>query len=139
MAKIHNLKIKNFKGVKELDHTFGSTNFVCFVGRGDSGKTTLLEAIEYVLYPNWNLSVTDNDFFNCVTSIPLEIEVTLPDLNNQTIVASYESATSLPTQMACVPNPLPDSTARSDLSSLPMEPLAPFLRETFVGELLLVS
>lgn len=81
MAKIHNLKIKNFKGIKELDHTFGSTNFVCLVGRGDSGKTTILEAIEYVLYPNWNLSVTDNDFFNCDTSAPLEIEVTLSEID----------------------------------------------------------
>lgn len=81
MAKIHNLKIKNFKGIKELDHTFGSTNFVCLVGRGDSGKTTILEAIEYVLYPNWNLSVTDNDFFNCDTSTPLEIEVTLSEID----------------------------------------------------------
>ncbi len=81
MAKIHNLKIKNLKGIKELDHTFGATNFVCLVGRGDSGKTTILEAIEYVLYPNWNLSVTDNDFFNCDTSAPLEIEVTLSEVD----------------------------------------------------------
>jgi hypothetical protein len=47
------------------------------VGRGDSGKTTILEAIEQVLYPNWNTPISDNDFYNCDTSTPLEIEVTL--------------------------------------------------------------
>ncbi len=65
MAKIHNLKIKNFRGIKELDHTFGPANFVCLVGRGDSGKTTILEAIEYALYPNWSPSISDNDFVDC--------------------------------------------------------------------------
>lgn len=83
MAKIFNLKIKNFKGIKELDHTFSTTNFVCLVGRGDSGKTTILEAIEQALYPNWNTSVSDNDFFNCDTSVPLEIEVTLRDIEDK--------------------------------------------------------
>lgn len=82
MAKIHNLKIKNFKGIKELDHTFFSTSFVCLVGRGDSGKTTILEAIECALYPNWNLSISDNDFFDCDSSNPLEIEVTLRGVDN---------------------------------------------------------
>lgn len=77
MAKIHHLKIKNFKGIKELDHIFGPANFVCLVGRGDSGKTTILEAIEYALYPNWSPSISDNDFFDCDTSAALEIEVTL--------------------------------------------------------------
>ena len=82
MAKIHNIKIKNFRGIKTLDHTFLSSNFVCLVGRGDSGKTTILEAIEYALYPNWNLSINDSDFFNCDTSIPLEIEITLKDVDD---------------------------------------------------------
>ncbi len=77
MANIHNLKIKNFKGIKELDHTFGPANLICLVGRGDSGKTTILEAIERALYPNWNPSISDNDFYNCDISLPLEIEVTL--------------------------------------------------------------
>lgn len=83
MAKIHNLKIKNFKGVKELDHTFGLVSFICLVGRGDSGKTTILEAIEQALYPNWNTSVSDSDFFNGNTSIPIEIEVTLREIDDK--------------------------------------------------------
>lgn len=83
MAKIYNLKIKNFKGIKELNHTFGPANFICLVGRGDSCKTTILEAIEHSLYPNWNPSVSDNDFFNCDTSVPIEIEVTLRGVDDK--------------------------------------------------------
>ena len=82
MAKIHNLKIKNFRGVKELDHTFCSVNFICLVGRGDSGKTTILEAIEYVLYPSWNPAINDNDFYNCDPANPIEIEVTLSGVDD---------------------------------------------------------
>lgn len=82
MAKILNIKIKNFKGIKELDHTFGLSNFICLVGRGDSSKTSILEAIECALYPNWNLSISDNDFYNCDTSNPIEVEVTLRGIND---------------------------------------------------------
>ncbi len=83
MAKIHNLKIKNFRGIKELDHTFGPANFICLVGRGDSGKTTILEAVEQALYPVWNTSISDNDFYNCDTTVPIEIEVTLRDVDDK--------------------------------------------------------
>jgi predicted ATP-dependent endonuclease of OLD family len=83
MAKIHNLKIKNFRGIKTLDHTFGQVSFICLVGRGDSGKTTILEAIEYALHPSWNPSLSDNDFFNCNTTVPLEIEITLRDVDDK--------------------------------------------------------
>lgn len=81
MAKINSISIKNFRGIKQLDHSFGQAKFICLVGRGDSCKSTILEAISYALYPNWNLSVNDSDFYNCDTASALEIEVTLSDLD----------------------------------------------------------
>ncbi|WP_029038783.1 ATP-dependent nuclease [Salinimicrobium xinjiangense] len=80
MAKIHNLKISNFKGLKRFEQVFGITDFICLIGRGDSGKTTILEAISAVLSPNWNLSFYDSDFHNGDISNPIEIEVSLYDL-----------------------------------------------------------
>ena len=77
MAKIHTLKIKNFRGFESFEHVFGFSNFICLIGRGDSGKTTILEAISRVLSPSWNLSFYDTDFYNCDISNPIEIEVTL--------------------------------------------------------------
>ena len=76
MAKIYNLSIKNFRGIKEFNQQI-KTNFVCLIGRGDSGKSTILEAISCSLTPSWNYSFFDNDFYNCDTSAPIIIEVSL--------------------------------------------------------------
>lgn len=80
MAKIHTLKIKNFRGIEDFEQVFGMTNLVCLIGRGDSGKTTILEAISFVLSSQWNISFYDTDFFNCNTKKNIEIEATLYDL-----------------------------------------------------------
>lgn len=80
MAKIHTLKISNFKGIEKFEQVFGLTDFVCLIGRGDSGKTSILEAISAVLSPNWNLSFYDTDFFEGDIKNPIEIEVSLYDL-----------------------------------------------------------
>ncbi|MDX9694158.1 MAG: AAA family ATPase [Bacteroidales bacterium] len=80
MAKIYSLKITNFRGIKSFDHTFGYTDFVCIVGRGDSGKSTILEAISYVLSPSWNLTFYDTDFYKCEIDNPIEIEASLYNL-----------------------------------------------------------
>ena len=80
MAKIHTLSIKNFRGIKDFKQVFGRTSFICLIGRGDSGKSTILEAISYVLSPSWNLSLYDTDFYNCVVNEPIYIEVILTEL-----------------------------------------------------------
>lgn len=80
MAKIHSLKIKNFRGIQSFEFCFGFVDFVCLIGRGDSGKTTLLDAIYAVLNPNWNHSFYDSDFFQSDVTNPIEIEATLYSL-----------------------------------------------------------
>src|SRR5687767_8801303 len=79
MAKIHSLTIKNFRGISNFSQVF-KTNFICLIGRGDSGKSTILEAISLVLSPNWNTTFFDNDFYKCNTSNQIEIEATIKDL-----------------------------------------------------------
>ena len=80
MAKIHTLKIRNYRGIKEFEQVFGDSSFICLIGRGDSGKTTILQAINIVLYPNWNYTFSDTDFYNGEIDNPIEIEVSLYDL-----------------------------------------------------------
>lgn len=80
MAKIYSLKIENFRGIQSFEQVFGTTNLVCILGRGDSGKTTILEAISLVLSPSWNQTFIDSDFFNCEIENPIVIEATLFDL-----------------------------------------------------------
>jgi len=85
MARIHSIKIKNFRCFQEFEHVFNNVNFVCIIGRGDSGKSTILDSISYALSSSWNLMFFDSDFYHCATDIPIEIEVTLVDLPEKLI------------------------------------------------------
>jgi hypothetical protein len=53
----------------------GST--LCLVGPGDSTKTTILDAIEYALFPRWNLLFYDSDFYDANIDNPIKITVTV--------------------------------------------------------------
>lgn len=80
MPKIYSLSISNFKGINEFEQTFSKKKFICLIGRGDSGKTTILDAINLVLSSNWNVTFSDNDFHNQNIEKPIEITATLYDL-----------------------------------------------------------
>lgn len=85
MARIYELKINNFRGIKTFSQKFDK-NFICLLGRGDSGKTTILDAISFVLSPSWNLSFYDSDFYNGNTDNPIEIELSIRDLPEKLII-----------------------------------------------------
>ncbi len=80
MAKIHTLKINNYRCIEEFEHVFNANFFVCLIGRGDSGKSTLLQAIVAVLSSSWDYRFYDTDFFNGDTENPIIIEASLYDL-----------------------------------------------------------
>ncbi|MFF5384209.1 ATP-dependent nuclease [Pedobacter suwonensis] len=79
MPKIHTLKICNFRGIKNFEQCFADEDFICILGRGDSGKTTILEAISIVLSPNWNLVFTDADFYDGDIEHVILIEASLSE------------------------------------------------------------
>ncbi len=67
MAKIIRLDIKNYRGIEDLSLKFErEKNLICLIGRGDSGKTTILDAISSVLSPSWNLNFYDTDFYGYI-------------------------------------------------------------------------
>lgn len=74
--EIKHLKVKNFRGIKELDW-FLPGKYICLIGPGDSTKTTILDAIEYALYPSYTISFDDTDFFDCNIDQPIEIFVSI--------------------------------------------------------------
>lgn len=80
MSKIHTLKINNYRCIEKFEHVFNNSNFVCLIGRGDSGKTTILNAISAVSSPNWNYSFYDTDFYKGNIEIPIEIEISVFDV-----------------------------------------------------------
>lgn len=78
--KIRKITIKNFRGVKELDWNLPEADIFCLIGKGDSSKSTILEAVRYAFYPQWNLSLSDSDFYQCKVENSIVIEVTIGDL-----------------------------------------------------------
>ena len=50
---------------------------ICLIGRGDSGKTTILDAISSALSPNWNLNFYDTDFHNGDHREKIEVVVSM--------------------------------------------------------------
>lgn len=82
MPRLFHLHIENFRGIKEFDHTF-KDGLTCIIGRGDSGKTTILDAISYVLSPMHTLYFTDGDFHNCDIEHPIVIEATMTGLTEE--------------------------------------------------------
>ena len=79
--KLTNIEIKNFRGISHASVSFPlDSRIVCLIGAGDSGKSTLLTAIEWALWPSWSLVATDTDFYNCDTSIPIEITVSITEI-----------------------------------------------------------
>lgn len=79
MSKIVNLTIKNFRGIKDLSLDFYNKSLVCFIGRGDSGKSTILDAISSVLSSSWNMAFHDTDFHECNLENPIEVDASLID------------------------------------------------------------
>lgn len=80
MAVLHSLSIKNFRGIRKFQNEFYSKDLICLIGRGDSGKTTILDAISLLLSSSWNITFYDTDFYNCDIKKPVEIEGTLINL-----------------------------------------------------------
>jgi len=84
MARVYELKINNFRGIKSFSQKFNK-HFNCILGRGDSCKTTILDAISYVLSPSWNPSFYDSDFYGGNPNDPIVIEASLVTVPHELI------------------------------------------------------
>ena len=78
--KIRKIVVNNFRGVKALDWNVPAADIFCLIGKGDSSKSTILEAIRYVFHPQWNLALSDSDFYQCEIADPITIEITIGSL-----------------------------------------------------------
>ena len=83
---ITNLEIEHFRGIQKGNIIFPlDSRVICMIGAGDSTKTTILKAIEWVSWPSWNLIVCDNDFYECDTSTPIIIRGTFKEIPSKLI------------------------------------------------------
>jgi putative ATP-dependent endonuclease of the OLD family len=79
-VRIRKISIRNFRGVKDLDWSLPTADIFCLIGKGDSSKSTILEAIRYAFYPQWNLTLNDSDFYKGKVENAIVIEVSIGDL-----------------------------------------------------------
>ena len=81
MARIRKIEIENFRGIKALDWK-PSEGINCLIGPGDSGKSSVLDAIDLCLGARRNLSFTDADFHKLDVSKPIKVKVTVGELDD---------------------------------------------------------
>lgn len=81
MARIRHIEIKNFRGIKQLVW-LPAPGINCLVGPGDSGKSTILDAIDYCLGARRNIQFTDADFHVLNVENPISITITLGELSD---------------------------------------------------------
>ena len=81
MARIRQIEIKNFRGIASLlwDPTPGIN---CLIGPGDSGKSTILDAIDLCLGARRNIQFSDADFHQLDVEKPISISVTVGELSD---------------------------------------------------------
>jgi hypothetical protein len=81
--RICHLSVRNFRGIRELDWAIPDEKILCLIGRGDSTKSTILEALRRTFHPQWNLSFDDADFFQCDPANAIVIEAVLGGLPDE--------------------------------------------------------
>lgn len=81
MARIRRIEIKNFRSIREFSW-WPSPGINCLIGPGDSGKSSILDAIDFCLGARRTIQFTDADFFNLEVEAPISITVTIGELDD---------------------------------------------------------
>lgn len=79
MTRICKVEIQNFRTIRLLNWQ-PSPGLNCLIGPGDSGKTTILDAIDLCLGARRNISFADTDFYGLDVTQPISITLTLGSL-----------------------------------------------------------
>ncbi|MGD0803521.1 MAG: AAA family ATPase [Candidatus Bathyarchaeia archaeon] len=79
--KIEKIIIKNYRSLKNVSTLF--KNIVIFIGRNNSGKSSILQAINNFYTPEANTKI--DDFYNGNAEEPIEIEIEFNNFTNKEI------------------------------------------------------
>ncbi|GAA1530414.1 ATP-dependent nuclease [Brevibacterium picturae] len=78
---VRQLSIENFRGIKKLSWTLPvGQRLITLIGPGDSGKSTIIEAIHLLLGDRWSVSFSDVDFYGVDPSEPIRITAVLTEV-----------------------------------------------------------
>lgn len=79
MAKIRCIRIENFRCIHRFEW-WPKPGVNCLIGPGDSGKSTIIDAIDLCLGPRRTKEFADSDFHRLNTDDAIRIEITVSDL-----------------------------------------------------------
>ncbi|SEQ88127.1 Predicted ATP-dependent endonuclease of the OLD family, contains P-loop ATPase and TOPRIM domains [Loktanella sp. DSM 29012] len=88
MPVIRKVEIANFRSIKKLVW-YPGVGINCLVGSGDSGKSTILDAIDLCLGARRSANITDADFFGLDVEKPISITLLLGALGDS--LRNYEA------------------------------------------------
>ena len=81
MARVRAVEIKNFRGIKELTW-YPAAGINCLIGPGDTGKSSVLDALDLCLGARRSIQFTDADFHLLDVVTPITIAITLGELDD---------------------------------------------------------
>ena len=73
------IEVSGFRGIKQL-YWMPAAGLNCLIGAGDSGKTTLLDAVELLLSERFNATFSDLDFYGASRTEPIRISAVVTGL-----------------------------------------------------------
>lgn len=79
VVRIVAVEVSNFRGIKSLKW-FPKQGINCIMGPGDTGKSTVLDAISLCLGPRPSMKFTEADFYNLDVDQEITVDVTVSDL-----------------------------------------------------------
>ena len=81
VAPIRHIRIENFRCIAELEWT-PSPGINCLIGPGDTGKSSLLDALDFCLGARRTIQFTDADFNGLDVTKPITITITIGELDD---------------------------------------------------------
>jgi len=81
MPRVRKVEIKNFRGIQEFTW-LPAPGINCLIGPGDSGKSSILDAIDLCLGARRNIQFTDADFYRLNVENPISISLAVGELDD---------------------------------------------------------
>ena len=81
MTRIRKIEIENFRSIKIFEWC-PSCGINCLIGPGDSGKSTIIDAIDYCMGARRSLVFTDADFHKIDQNSAIKIHITIGELDD---------------------------------------------------------
>jgi putative ATP-dependent endonuclease of the OLD family len=81
MARIRMVEIKHFRGIGHISWR-PTPGLNCLIGPGDSGKSTVLDAIDFCIGARRNIQFTDVDFHKLDVGTPITVSITIGELDD---------------------------------------------------------